>query len=547
MKDNMSNKLDKKYEEKSEQREKERLINKYIESNKKRVVRAIFGRTFMVVASVLLQVIVLLALVTMFADYFFAYFIVITVFSFILIVHIANNDMNPAYKLAWAVPVALLPVFGAFLFLFMHIQPTTRKVGEKTCAMVNQTKIYMEQKKDVIESMTREDRDVVGLTSYMNVYGGGFPIYRNTDAKYFPLGENKFESMCKDLENAKDYIFLEYFIVGWGVMLVKIVEILQRKAKEGVEIRFMYDGMCTLSTIPPDFPKYMRNHGINCQVYAPIRPALSTSQNHRDHRKILVIDGKIAYTGGVNLADEYINQKVRFGHWKDTAVRIEGDGVISFTMMFLQMWNAAQSDDIDPNEEDYARYIVENKHVKNDGYVMGYGDSPYDNENVGEIVYQNIINNAERYVHIMTPYLILDNEMLKCLEYAAKRGVDIKIICPHITDKPTAYMIARTYYKKLIKAGIRIYEYTPGIVHAKVFSSDDIKAVVGTINMDFRSLYLNFECASFFYKHSVVKEVEEDYQKTLEKCQEITLENCNKYSRLKLLIGKILWIFAPLM
>ncbi len=544
----MSNKkLDKKYDEKSWQNEKERLINKYIESNKKRIVRAIFGRTFMVVMSVLLQIIVLLGLVTIFADYFFAYFIAITIFSFILIVHIANNDMNPAYKLAWAVPVAILPVFGAFLFLFTHIQPTTRKVGEKTCAMVNQTRPYMEQKDDVIESMTREDRDVAGLTSYMNGFGGGFPMYRNTDAVYFPLGENKFESMCADLENAKDYIFLEYFIVGWGVMLVKIVEILQRKAKEGVEIRFMYDGMCTLSTIPPDFPKYMRSHGINCQVYAPIRPALSTSQNHRDHRKILVIDGKIAYTGGVNLADEYINQKVRFGHWKDTAVRIEGDGVVSFTMMFLQMWNAAQSDDIDPKEEDYVRYIAEDNHIKNDGYVMGYGDSPYDDENVGEIVYQNIINNAERYVHIMTPYLILDNEMLKCLEYAAKRGVDIKIICPHITDKPSAYMIARTYYKKLIKAGIRIYEYTPGIVHAKVFSSDDIKVVVGTINMDFRSLYLNFECASFFYKHSVVKEVEEDYQKTLERCQEITLENCNQYSRLKLLIGKILWIFAPLM
>lgn len=543
----MSNKLDKKYEEKSEQRDKDRLLNKYIESNRKRVVRAIFGRTIMVIASVLLQIIVLLALVTMFADYFFAYYVAITVFSFVLIVHIANADMNPAYKLAWAVPVALLPVFGAFLYLFTHIQPTTRKVGEKTCAMVNQTRPYTEQKASVLESMTKEDRDVIGLTSYMNSYGGGFSLYRNTEAEYFPLGENKFERMCQDLENAKDFIFLEYFIVGWGVMLIKIVEILQRKAAEGVEVRFMYDGMCTMSTIPPDFPKYMRSHGIKCQVYAPIRPALSTSQNHRDHRKILVIDGKTAYTGGVNLADEYINQKVRFGHWKDTAVRIEGDGVINFTMMFLQMWNAAQSDKIDVPEEDYGRYIAENNHIKNDGYVMGYGDSPYDNENVGELVYQNIINNAVSYVHIMTPYLILDNETLKCLEYAAKRGVDIKIICPHITDKPSAYMIARTYYEKLIKAGVRIYEYTPGIVHAKVFSCDDIKAVVGTINMDFRSLYLNFECAAFFYKHSVVDDVEKDYQNTLEKCQEITLEDCKRYSRFKLMLGKILWIFAPLM
>lgn len=545
----MNNKLDKKYEEKTEQKEKDRLLSKYIESNKKRVVRAIFGRTFMVIASVLLQVVVLFALLTMFTDYFFAYYVAITVFSFILIVHIANDDMNPAYKLAWAVPVALLPVFGAFLFLFTHIQPTTRMVGEKTRAMIKQTMPYMVQSKEVTDSLSEDDRDVYGLTNYMNNYGGGFSLYKNTDAEYFPLGENKFERMCQDLENAKDYIFLEYFIVGWGVMLVKIVEILQRKAAEGVEIRFLYDGMCTLTTIPPDFPKYLRKHGIKCQVYAPIRPALSTSQNHRDHRKILVIDGKIAYTGGVNLADEYINQKVRFGHWKDTAVRIEGDGVISFTMMFLQMWNAAQNDDIKNGvpEEKYGRYIIENKTVKNDGYVMGYGDSPYDNENVGEIVYQNIINNAVNYIHIMTPYLIFDNETFKCLEYAAKRGVDIKIICPHITDKPTAYMIARTYYEKLIKVGVKIYEYTPGIVHAKVFTSDDKKAVVGTINMDFRSLYLNFECAAFFYKHPVVADVEKDYQNTLEKCQEITLEDCKKYSRFKLLIGKILWIFAPLM
>ncbi len=532
----------KSYEEKS-------VIKNYIKRNKKRVVRAIFGRTFMLFASVFFQILMLFALVTILADYFFAYYVILTIISFMLIVHITNDDTNPTYKLAWVVPVALLPVFGVFLYLFVRIQPTTRKVGIRTCEMIEQTRPYMVQDKDVLDELACDNENMAGLARYMGKFGGGYPVYKNTDAQYFPLGENKFERMCEDLKKAEKFIFMEYFIVDFGIMLENVVEILEQKVKEGVEVRFMYDGMCTLSTVPPGFPKYLRKHGIKCQVYAPIRPALSTSQNHRDHRKILVIDGKIAYTGGINLADEYINEKVRFGHWKDTAVRIMGDAVTSFTMMFLQMWNVTEKDDIadGEEEEDYNKYIEKNHNVKNDGFVIGYGDSPYDKENVGEVVYHDIINSATKYVHIMTPYLILDNETMKVLEYAAKRGVDVKIIGPHITDKPTAYLIARTYYEKLLKMGVKLYEYTPGFVHAKSYSSDDIKAVVGTINMDFRSLYLNFECAAFFYKHKVVYDVERDFQETLLKCQEITMEDCNRYSRLKLMIGKILWIFAPLM
>lgn len=546
----MSDRLDRKYEEKFEEKPEDRkAVKNYIEKNRKRVVRAVFGRTILLVASLIFQILALLALVTVLADYFFAYYIVITVFSFMLIVHITNDDVNPTYKLAWVVPVALLPIFGAFFYLFVRIQPTTRKVGVRTRAMVQQTRKYMVQDKSIIDELEADSRGLAGLAAYMRDFGGGFPVYKNTDAEYFPLGEDKFKRMCEDLEKAEKFIFMEYFIVDTGIMLGRVMDILIRKAAEGVEVRFMYDGMCTLSTVPPGFPKYLSSHGIKCQVYAPIRPALSTSQNHRDHRKILVIDGKTAYTGGINLADEYINERVRFGHWKDTAVKVTGDAVVAFTMMFLQMWNVSEKDDIEngADEEQYAKYIEEGGSPHNDGYVMAYGDSPYDNENVGEVVYQDIINSANHYVHIMTPYLILDNETLKVLEYASKRGVDVKIICPHISDKPTAYMIARTYYEKLIRMGVSIYEYTPGFVHAKVFTSDDIKAVVGTINMDFRSMYLNFECAAFFYRHSVVDDVEKDFQATLAKCSRITLEDCKSYSRIKLLIGKVLWIFAPLM
>lgn len=528
--------------------ERKKSIKKYIEKNKKRVVRAIFGRSLLLFASLAIQILLLLSIVTFMTDYFFTYYIIATIIAFLVIVHITNDDINPTYKLAWVVPIGLVPIFGIFFYLFVRIQPTTKKVGDRIENMIEQTKPYMVQDQAVFMDLKAEDEGVAALARYLNRFGGGYSVYRNTEVNYFSLGEDKFEAMCEDLEKAEKFIFLEYFIVDIGIMLTRLLEILSKKASEGVEIRFMYDGMCTLSTVPPGFPKVLSGLGIKCQVYAPIRPALSTSQNHRDHRKILVIDGKIAYTGGVNIADEYINEKERFGHWKDTAVRLEGDAVKSFTLMFLQMWNVAEKDDVSSfeKEEDYEKYI-RTISKKNSGYVIGYGDSPYDDENVGEVVYHHIINSAVKYVHIMTPYLILDNETIKALEYAAKRGIDVKIIGPHITDKPTAYMIARTYYEKLLKMGVKIFEYTPGFVHAKNYSSDDNKAVVGTINMDFRSLYLNFECAGFFYKHRVVNRVEEDFQETLKKCHEITMDDCRKYSRIRLFIGKILWIFSPLM
>ncbi len=535
----MNKEFRKKIEEKKNE-DKKTILN-YIDKSRKRVIRAVFGRTILLFASLFFQIVLLIIFLTLLTDYFFVYYGVSTILAFALIVHITNDDINPAYKLAWVVPVALIPVFGSFFYLFVKIQPTTKQVSKKIGAMIEKTKIYLVQDEKVWNELEENEKDIVGFSRYMNNFAG-FPIYKNTTAEYYSVGEYKFERLCEDLEKAEKFIFMEFYIVDFGIMLSKILDILERKVKQGVEVRFMYDGMCTLSTVPPGFPKYLKEMGIECKVYAPIRPALSTSQNHRDHRKIVVIDGKIAYTGGINIADEYINIRERFGHWKDTAVKIEGDAVKSFTIMFLQLWDVKQIED-----QNYNKYIVNHSMTNAKGYVLAYSDSPYDKESVGEIVYLDIINNATNYVHIMTPYLILDNKMLSSLEYAVKRGVDVKIITPHIADKPTAYMIARTYYEKLIKHGIKIYEYTPGFVHAKVYTCDDIKGVVGTINMDFRSLYLNFECASFFYKHKVIADVEKDFQETLSKSQEITIEDCKKYSKIKLLIGKILWIFSPLM
>ena len=288
----------------------------------------------------------------------------------------------------------------------------------------------------------------------------------------------------------------------------------------------------------------LREYGIQCKEFGPIVPILSTSQNNRDHRKICVVDGKVAFTGGVNLADEYINKKVRFGHWKDTAIKIEGDAVQSFTMMFLQMWNITER-----QPEDYAKYLTEKQpgFSRKDGYIIPYGDSPFDHENVGEEVYFHILNHAKKYVHIMTPYLILDNEMIDALTRAAKGGIEVQIIMPHIPDKPYAFYLAKTYYEELIAGGVEIYEYTPGFVHAKVFTSDDDTATVGSINLDYRSLYLHFECGVFIYRNPVVRDIEKDFQETLAKCQKVTMTEVRNRSTFVKIYGQVLRIVAPLM
>ena len=502
----------------------------------KKLLRIIFGRTFFLILSLLIQASVLLLFMLKLTDTLYIYYGFSAVLSVVFCAHVANLDTNPNMKTSWITVILAMPIFGVLFYLFVRIQPQARKINKRIGNLIEETKPYMKQKQ-----LFEEDSDLAGLSRYMNEYAG-FPIYNNSDVKYFSSGEKKFEELLKQLKEAKHFIFLEYFIIDEGKMWNSILEILKEKAKEGVEVRLMYDGTCMFALLPHSYPKQMEVLGIKCRIFSPIRPVLTTYQNNRDHRKILVIDGKVAFTGGINLADEFINEIDRFGHWKDNAVMVTGEAVRSFTMMFLQTWNLA-----DVNKENYEKYMTEDLVDNENGYVMPYGDQPFDNENVGEYVYMDIINKAKKYVYIMTPYLILDDEMMRCLEQASKRGVDIKIMMPHITDKPSAYFIARTYYPKLIARGIEVYEYTPGFVHAKTFVSDDKRAVVGTINMDFRSLYLNLECAAYMENVSAVDDIYNDYISSLEKCRKITMEDCDKYNPIFKFIGKILWIVAPLM
>lgn len=513
---------------------------------KRGLLRIIFGRTTFAVLALIAQVLILMAGFRFLSNHMVYLYGGFTLLSAIVVIYILNKKEEPSFKLAWIIPILVIPVFGSLFYLFVELQVEGKIIDKRLRRNIEESEPYMTQNARTFKKLRKESRSNANLARYIKE-SGYYPAYDRTNVKYFPLGDTMYEEMKRQLEAAERFIFMEFFIVDRGEMWDSILKILERKAKAGVEVRFMYDGMCCLALLPYHYPKELEAKGIHAKMFSPIRPALSTYQNNRDHRKILVIDGHTAFTGGVNLADEYINKKERFGHWKDTGIMLKGDAVTSFTMMFLQMWNISEKEPLD-----YGKYLRSEEYfyppeLEMEGYVIPYGDSPLDGEAVGKRVYLDLLYQARKYVHIMTPYLILDYGMVQALTYAARRGVDTVIIMPHIPDKRYAFLLAKSHYAELIEAGVRIFEYTPGFVHAKVFTSDDEKAVVGTINLDFRSLYLHFECAAYMYKNEVIRDVERDFRNTLKQCQQVTLEECRNYPWYNKFAGRVLRLFAPLM
>lgn len=514
-----------------------------VKKGKSGIGRILFGRTGIILLLLLLQLGILFIVFSRLQQHIiYAYwlFVLLSALTAILII---NRPGNPAFKLAWMVPITFFPVFGMLLYLFVEFQAGTVWLNHRLQNVEQQMRKYVLQDPDVFEELEKTDKRVANLSRYVTEKGG-FPTYKNYHTTYYPWGKDKFEALIEELNKAEKFIFMEYFIVAEGKMWNTVLEILKKKVQEGVEVRFMYDGTCSISLLPYNYPKKLEKYGIRCKIFNPIKPALSTVQNNRDHRKIVVIDGKTAFTGGVNLADEYIGELERFGTWKDTAIMVQGEAVRNFTLMFLEIWN------VDEPQENYEKYLDASYcygMTEGEGYVIPYGDSPLDHENVGELVYMDILNSAKDYVHIMTPYLILDHEMLTALTYAAKRGVDVKIIMPGIPDKAYAFALAKTYYPELLRAGVKIYQYKPGFVHAKSFTSDDCKGVVGTINLDYRSLFLHFECAVYLYQVPQIADVEADFQETLKDCREISMEDWKNEKFITKLTGRVLRLIAPLM
>ncbi|MBQ7505759.1 MAG: cardiolipin synthase [Lachnospiraceae bacterium] len=517
----------------------ERVVSLY-PKKKKGILRLLFSRTMFMVLAVVLQVALYVLILMAFANFAAWFTAAMYIASFILIIYLINSRMDSTAKMTWIFFMGIFPLGACLFYFFTQTSLGHRKLKEGVEKQVNATRTLLPQDQEVLKELEHTGAD--DLCRYMN-RSGCFPIYKNCEVTYFPLGEDKFKAMLEELEKAEKFIFMEYFIVGEGYMWGRILDVLERKARAGVTVRVMYDGMCEISLLPHDYPKRMQTLGIECRSYAPLQPFVSTHYNYRDHRKILVIDGKVAFNGGVNLADEYINRIDRFGHWKDTAVCIKGEAAQSFTLMFLQMWNVTDSD---LKYEDYLP-ATEPLPVKAAGYVMPYGDEPLDEDKVGEMVYMDILNRSRSYVHIMTPYLILDGELLCALKFAAERGVDVKIILPGIPDKTVAYALAKTHYASLLDSGVQIYEYTPGFVHAKVFVCDDERAVVGTINLDYRSLYHHFECATYMYKTDCIADIETDFRDTLSKCMKVTRETMKKDKLKYKIIGPFAKILAPLM
>ena len=535
------------------------------------MLRIAFSRTAIIVVALLLQLFVFFASFYWLKDYSTAVYAAFVLLGAVTVVHILNEENNASFKIAWIIPVLVIPVFGTVLYIYINLQPGTKRIHKKLTKIEDEIRPYLAQNEETVQELQEQSAGEKGIADYL-YHADNYPVYAGCKMKYYPIGEAKFADMIEQLKRAEHFIFMEYFIVTKSYMWNTILEILKEKAAQGVEVRMMYDGMCSLALLPYGYYKDLEKMGIQSIPFSQIRPVLSTYQNNRDHRKILIIDGKTVFTGGINLADEYINRIDRFGHWKDTAVMIQGEAVKSFTLLFLKMWHVAKGKDSIPQEE-IQKYTVEvwentqsdemradmesmrntdmqntqDKKLHAGGYVIPYGDDPYGDERIGKQVYIDILNRARKYVHIMTPYLILDDEMITALRYCAKRGVETVIIMPHIPDKIYAYLLARTYYKQLLKYGVKIYEYTPGFVHAKVFVSDDIRGCVGTINLDFRSLYLHFECGAYMYSNDVLHDVEQDFKETLKQCQEITKESCDKYPKGKMLVGKMLRLIAPLM
>lgn len=515
-----------------------------IKKGKMGLVRAIFSRFGLMLLLLLLQFGLLFMIFRWFGNlvpHYFGSSILLTVG---MVLYLLNCDMDNSVKITWLVVIAVLPVVGVPLFFYIKSNVGHNLLQKRLLQLEGETRAHLPQENETFRKLESQNSGAASLARYLDGRGGGFPVREGTAVTYFPGGEAKFAELLRQLEKAEKYIFVEYFIIDEGLMWGKILEILARKAAEGLDVRVMYDGTCEFSTLPRDYPKRLEKLGIRCKVFSPVMPFVSTHYNYRDHRKILVIDGRVGFTGGVNLADEYINHVEKYGRWKDAAIMLKGEGVRSLTALFLQQWSILREPEL---EQFLNEPIPVPENAK--GFVTPYGDCPLDGERVGEMVYIDLLNRAQRYVHIMTPYLILDGEMELALRFAAERGVDVHLILPGVPDKKFAYSLAKTHYAALLKSGVKISEWTPGFVHAKVFVVDGKEAVVGTINLDYRSLYHHFENAVWMVDTACIPDIERDFQSTLEQCRivEPTRESIWQNHPLLHVMGVVLKAIAPLM
>jgi cardiolipin synthase len=508
--------------------------------------KILFNRLAFIVAAMVLQFSILINVILRFNEHFTFFYGGNLLLSVLLVWRVANNRSNPVYKIAWIVLIFILPIFGALFYIFFGGNKLSRRTRKRMKFIEEKTKEILAPypKQLILDEIELRNQDAANQSRYIQNYSY-YPPYKNTICEYLPTGEKKFKRLKEELEKAEHYIFMEYFIIEEGIMWNSILDILVEKAKRGVDVRVIYDDVGCLLKLPYRYDKKLERMGIQCCVFNPLLPILYPRLNNRDHRKIAIIDGHTGFTGGINLADEYINQIEKYGHWKDTAIMLKGEAVNNLTVMFLTMW-----DFIRGINEDYSQFKKNSPlevQGSGSGYVQPFADNPLDDEAVGETVYLNLINKAKRYIYITTPYLIIDNKMATALKSAAKAGVDVRIITPHIPDKRYVHAVTRSYYKILIESGVKIYEYIPGFIHSKTIVVDDEYGVVGTINVDYRSLFLHFECGVWLYDSSSIFDMKEDFLSTLNVCKQITSEDLKNIKFYEKWMSSVLRILAPLM
>lgn len=491
---------------------------------------------------ILLQILFLIGLILEISNYFYYVQIGLVVISFITAFSIINYHTNPMFKLPWIFVIFFFPLFGGVFYWLFGRKYISKSYSNKVRTQHLEEERYWREDYLIRKELKQKSMLAATQSHYIYQYAD-MPLWNQTDTNYYPVGEDYFQDLMFHLKQAKKFIFLEFFIIHEGHMWDSILTILKEKAKQGLDIRIIYDDIGCIDLLPKNYSKTLLNDGIHCIPFNRFVPILSVFHNNRDHRKIVIIDGDIAFTGGINLADEYINVRKRFGHWKDTAVRLIGPGVWNFTLLFLDSWNQLKKTD-----ETYDTFRPNNsKNEVNAGFVQPFGDSPFDREMIGETVYLNIIHQAKKYIYINTPYLILSYELIVALTGAAKRGVEVRITTPHIPDKWYIHIITQSYYETLLEAGVQIYEYQPGFLHAKSFLADDEIGVISTINLDYRSLVHHYECGVWMYQTKALEQLKQDHEQMKKISIPIDLNFCRKIPWYKRWVKDLLQLFAPLL
>ncbi|MDO4333270.1 MAG: cardiolipin synthase [Eubacteriales bacterium] len=511
-------------------------------TEEKTSVKNSIGRLAFVAVSVLLQMAWILFLLIKLNAYSTWISLLTSILALIVVLKLYGERTNAAFKMPWIMVILVFPVMGVCLYLLVGHSKVTRGMQKRFERIDAELADKLVQDPAVAARLEDKDLAVANQMRYIRDYGK-YPFYQNTDVVYYSEAVEGLEAQKEELRKAEKFIFMEYHAIEDAEAFRGLKEILAEKAKQGVEVRLFYDDIGSIGFINNDFVKRMEAEGILCRVFNPLIPVLNMFMNNRDHRKITVIDGRVGFTGGYNLANEYFNLTHPYGQWKDTGVKLTGDAVRSLTVMFLEMWNAIKKTDTD-----YEKYFpAVSYQAKEKGFAAPYADSPLDDEQTGENVYMNVIKNARRYVYFTTPYLIITDEMNRELGLAAKRGVDVRIITPGIPDKKVVYGMTRSYYAGLVRNGVRIYEYTPGFLHAKQCVSDDAVATVGTINLDYRSLYLHFENGVLLYDCEAVRDVKADFDRTFPVCREVTEQYKSGRPAALRIWQCILRLFAPLL